>query len=545
MSRFKLELIRNKAGIYIIPYLLLLALGAWYRYHIAGLVFLDTDSEHYLMPPVIKELIGQWHKGERPMQYLLFIYATLSQHFGIKYTIIAQQVLGIVSGALLAIAWIGFVSNRSNRLGWHLLGYMMLGIFIGNHGIMNYEQFIGPESICMCIMSAVICCLVFVFSDVSSHITKIIFASIAIFINLYLSNPMPKWVFVTLFLEVLLVYHIIKSISLSRRVKGYLIIVPHLFYALLVLLPESVNKIDNTFEGRVYIEYEQMAFTHFDLLAQDRTNFGLTPALQDSMILRFKEAQKVEPDFIIKFSSDNLMWGKANELINSYFHNNYDSIESYYIGLCKILVTKYPVGLSREIGMQVYAFYFPNKYIHKDMYNSEDIFDFYFRSVDIMKQFDRDIFDNLASYAQTGPSGHFNLIGNKRPEDYFLTFRYPASAPRGSCYDIDQQHLVFSWHFFFYRFFDEIFIIAMILFMTIRIIERKLFVLDVISLLYMIMFIYVLTIAIVHTFDIRRFIMTIYPFILITTCFAIGYIADYILNRLKVLAQRKRIGFHE
>ncbi len=72
----------------------------------------------------------------------------------------------------------------------------------------------------------------------------------------------------------------------------------------------------------------------------------------------------------------------------------------------------------------------------------------------------------------------------------------------------------------------------MLLFFVVRAMKRELLQADTVSILYLIIFVYVLTVSIVHTFDVNRFISTIYPFILVTTFMAIIYIVQSIYSVL-------------
>ncbi len=520
--------LKRKDLVYLIPYLLLLALGIWFRYRISPLVFLDGDSANYLLPPSMKALTGVWHKGERPMQYLLFIYYTLSANFGVKYTIIAQQALGVLSEALLATAWVVFISQFNRlKLLWHLMGYIMLAVYNSSAVIMYYERFIGPESVCMFVMSALICVLTLVYKSNDTH-KKIWFISISIFINLYLANPMPKWVFIAVFTECLLVYLVISNKGLHTRSKIWALVIPHVLYGFCVVIPEKVHDIDHLYQDRVFIEYEQMVYTHFDLLARDKTNFGLTPALQDSMMQEFNKAQKESPDFLIGFSSDYMMWGKANKLIYAYYNKNYDSIEVYFKHLNGILVTRYPWALTRQIATQVFSFYWPNNKIKKDLYKEVDTYENYDLVRGYMKSFD----DVLVQHAENckyidGPEV-YNAIPRGMINNYFISPRYPAAISKNNCCETGQLPLALGRSFWFYRWFDYLFIGSMIAFFAVRGWQRRLFKTEVVTLLYIFIFVYVLTVGIVHTFDIIRFIMTIYPFLLITTCMAMVYVANFI-----------------
>jgi hypothetical protein len=265
--------------IYLIPYLALIGLGVWYRSKIAPIAFLDGDSLNYLLPAYIKALTNQWHKGERPMQYLQFIYFTLSKDNGLKYTVITQQVLTMLGALALTGAWFIFLRGiKKFRLLWHLAGYFMLAIFVSSPSLMYYEQLIGPESPCMFVMCVLIFCLTVAFSNQVSASTRQKFLGAAIFVNLYLINPMPKWVFAGLFLEGLLVYRVIKLAQLTTIEKRRLLLFPHLAFLILVYIPEQYHEIGKASDDRVYIEFEQMAYTHFDLLARDKSNFPLPEA---------------------------------------------------------------------------------------------------------------------------------------------------------------------------------------------------------------------------------------------------------------------------
>ena len=72
----------------------------------------------------------------------------------------------------------------------------------------------------------------------------------------------------------------------------------------------------------------------------------------------------------------------------------------------------------------------------------------------------------------------------------------------------------------------------------IRAYKSRLFKINIITFFYIIIFIYVVTIAIVHTFDVNRFITTINPFILITTFMALVYDMAWGLDGLRALMQK-------
>ena len=82
----------------------------------------------------------------------------------------------------------------------------------------------------------------------------------------------------------------------------------------------------------------------------------------------------------------------------------------------------------------------------------------------------------------------------------------------------------------------------MLLFFATIIYRGQLFAPNLVSLLYLLIFIYACTIAIVHTFDVDRFIVTIYPFNLVTTFMATTYVGAAWIEKLLqiILPQTKQ-----
>jgi hypothetical protein len=509
-----------KSRLYLLPYIGILLLGIGYRFLTSGLATLDGDSGNYLLPPFIKALTGEWHKGERPMPYLQIIYFTLSASAGLKYTILLQKILGIIGAGFLALAWINFVKQlKENSLIWNIAGYAMLNIFVSAPILMYNELLIGPESISISLMCFLIYCITIIFSSVNNSSRRLTFIAIAIFVNLFLAAIMPKWMFAAMLLEVMLIYWVIKILSIPKRSTMKILAVPHLIYFILIFLPERINKIDSPEEDRLYIEYKQMAYTHFDLLIADKSNF---PApLQDSMVKYFQEAQAAEPNFLIGFSSDELMWGKANEVLDNYFNKNYDSLTCFYRGLNWKLATKYPFGLTWQIMKQLGAFYIPNSRVHKDLYHDPNFHLVYEGTLNMVNRFDSDLIGNLGNRPDD--------IMNKAPE-YFLSPLYPPTLEQAGIRNVRDFPLLFKGGFEFFRWFDFIFLSIMVLNIFILIYKKELMQYNLIVLMYALIFLYALTIAIVHSFDINRFITTIYPFLLISTFMGVAHIGKEILR---------------
>ena len=385
---------------------------------------------------------------------------------------------------------------------------------------------------CMFVMCVLISCLTVVLSTQVSIGARQKFLGIAIFLNLYLINPMPKWVFAGLFLEVFLVYHVIKLAQLTLIEKRRLLLFPHLVFLIIVYIPERYHKIDKASEDRTYIEFEQMAYTHFDLLAQDKSNFPLPEAQQDSLIKYFDDAKKVEPGFMIGFSSDYLMWGPANNLITDFYKSNYDSIGRFYKTLNSELVSKYPVGLAKSILKQLYIFYVPNHYAHKKLCNYPNTKVIYNSTTSQLNFFDHILNSRLEELHVKSPD----------LPSYFLSPRYAADIGKSGITYTEKLPFPFRDTFIFYRWFDHIYLLIMLFFFATLIYRGQCFEINAVSLFYLLIFIYSSTIAIVHTFDVDRFIVTVYPFNLVTTFMAATYLGEAWLEKLLqiILPQTKQ-----
>ena len=167
------------------------------------------------------------------------------------------------------------------------------------------------------------------------------------------------------------------------------------------------------------------------------------------------------------------------------------------------------MGLTVEICKQIGAFYFPNKFIHKELL-------FYY--------FDPDLHERELYYFDT-------LLAQKldHPVDsgFLLTPRYGRLANLTGVGRYEQLPFLFGGYYLFQGWFDKIFITALLLFIGILLYRRRLFSHKLILVFHLAIFIYVMTIAIVHTFDIERFIITIYPFLLIATSMTLVSIIDF------------------
>jgi hypothetical protein len=77
------------------PYVLLVLCGIYMRITAGSFPFLYPDSNSYLLPAIFKKLSGAWYLGDRPLQYIQFLYFALFSNDYLRTIVLVQQVLGI------------------------------------------------------------------------------------------------------------------------------------------------------------------------------------------------------------------------------------------------------------------------------------------------------------------------------------------------------------------------------------------------------------------------------------------------------------------
>lgn len=511
-----------------LPYLALLALGVWYRCQGTSVPILDGDSGNYLIPPFLKQLVGEWHKGERPLPYLFFIYYTMQENFDLGKVIIAQKVVSMVGALFLALTWM-VLSQRliNSRLLGHLAGYCLVFLYVSNPGLMYYEQFIGPEALSMALMCVLLFCIVllFVYLDNAKLVTLLVLFTF--FLNLYLAVILTKWIFATFFLELILLYLLFFKLPLRLATKLFVLVVSHGLYFLIGVLPERIHTIDHPSQDRVLISLQQMAFTHFDLLAKDKSNFSLSPALQDSMLVAFEEAKLVEPNFLIGFSSDYLMWGKTAQQIVTYFEDDYSRVKQFYVELNWTLFLKYPLELAGSIAKQVWHFFVPNDIVQKRLFVFYDLPISYSGTLEIMQRFDKDIFNSHENWLHTtDPNAPLTKLN--------FSNQFPTTFEMSGIARFEQLPLV-PFQNSFYHWFDTIFFLMLCVVVTYILVFRPKSKLMWLWLLMLsLLFVYVLTVGIVHSFDITRFSFMALPFLFFLLFLSGGLVADGVWSVVKI-----------
>lgn len=489
---------------FLLPYLAILLLALVPRLQTSNLALLDGDSGNYLIPPYLKIATDEWHKGERPLPYLLFIYGTMGHNYSLSQSIFIQKVICAASAVCLVFFWLLLLSYfRITGFWGHLLGYLFLYLYISCYQLWYYNQFIGPESLSISAMVFLLLGIAYLFAK--RRYPSMFYFTILIIVactNLYLSSLLTKWIFAAFALDLLLLYNFVwrnNAISIIQKVS--ITLVPHIFYLLLVVMPESKYQVDSPFENRSYISIKQMVFTHFDLLAKDKNNFNLTPALNDSLMSYYDLSKKVEPGFLIGFSSDYLMWGEADNLIAEHFSSDYHKLYSYFASLNYTLATKYPLQLIRSITIQLYAFFVPNHYVTKGLGTTLHLEPTYAGTVFMVNRFDKDFAYKLRKNNLPDP----NLsLARLYPENIFMT-RLTEIAPF-----VSKQTLLHS----FYYYFDWLFFLSCALYIVVKSLSSDRFVLCPLLVILLLLLIYACTVGTVHTFDITRFSFTVFPLLI-------------------------------
>ena len=541
--------------LYYLPYLLLLLLGVYARVQIPNLALLHGDSCNYLLPPYIKLILNEWHKGERPMPYLRFLYYTISPESGLNYAIFWQKILGLTGSVFLVLAWIKVVSSINRNLFiWHLAGYALTAIYTLLPIQMYYEQLIAPELLGMTVLCLLLLCYAHLFYSNSDSSSLPWVLGLSIFVNLFMAGPMPKFMLMTIVGEVLLLFWIGKWLKRSIRTKLLVLAVPHLVWLVFIWIPEFTNEVDNPIDDRTFIEYKQVTFTHFDILIADKTNFDVPLAIQDSLVHYFEESKKTAPLFLTGFSSDDLMWGKANEIIGQYLNDDHTALHTFYRNLVLKLVTKYPFQMTYHVLRHLWAFYIPTRYFYIETYFAQDympVFDIsgehykrfkdkLFLSVDMFnrgKMCERALTQNipvLTSLLEKNDTAavmqyfiqYTNDICKKNTPDTSLYSHPPPQA------NWHFEHFPFKLiaSFKYMRWFQLSFLLYVFILALYYWKKRELFGNPFLLWIHATLFIYVITIGIAHTFDITRFISSAFPLMLFSVFLALAYVASMLVN---------------
>lgn len=495
---------KNIRSFFLLPYLAILLLTLIPRLQTSNLALLDGDSGNYLIPPYLKMATGEWHKGERPLPYLFFLYKTMGGDYSLSRSVFIQKVICAASSVCLAFFWILLLSYfRVTAFLGHLLGYLFLYLYVSCYQLWYYSQSIGPESLSISAMAFLLLGIAYLFTKRSSpsllYYTVLI---IVVCINLYLSSLLTKWIFSAFALDLLLLYFFVwRNLFISKTQKVCISLVPHIFYLLIVVIPESKYPVDSPFENRSYISLKQMVFTHFDLLAKDKNNFKLTQPLNDSLVGYYESSKSIEPDFLIGFSSDYLMWGDADIMITEYFNSDYSKLYPYFVSLNYTLATKYPLQLLQSISIQLYAFFIPNQYVTKGLEITLHLEPTYTGTVFMVNRFDGDIAFKLRK------SNFYDCkmrLARWYPENIFKT-RLNEIEPF-----VSEQTLLHS----FYYYFDWLFFLSCALFIVVKSFSGNRFVLCPLAVVLFLLLIYACTVGTVHTFDITRFSFTVFPLLI-------------------------------
>jgi hypothetical protein len=485
-----------------------------------SLPFFDSDSGGYLLPPFMKVLHGGgWHKGERPMQYLLFLHWVMTGSLNISHITIAQHFLGLCAGLSLFLCFI--LVGRTIALPYYInfpFGIALLWLYLFNPNVLYYEHFIGPECYSMFLESILVLSLsaaMFYRKGLRHEIFLMLF----IFLNLFISNPMPKFFLASIATEICVFVWLLKS-TRSVSQKRMLLLVPHVVYVVLVFLPEYMNKPDTLGQDRVSIEWRQMSYTHFDILMNDTASLNINSSLKTELLKCYSSARGSANYYrTLGFNSDELMWGRANDRINAFYNDNEDSVNNLYRSLVFSMAEKHPFILASHIIRQITGFYLPGHLIRFKVWCNYGIRDGYSLLLANVSNF-----DNISSLDSPDlpPAQKRYRIGPLYPADYESAgFTEARGLP-----------LLITDRNFVYVYFDWLFFGGTLLFFLLRFLRGVLLKFHIAYFIHLVIFFYVLAVGTVHTFDIDRFVHTIFPLLLLCIFLEGQYILLCIYTKL-------------
>jgi hypothetical protein len=138
--------------IYVISAVALLVWGAMIRFKLPQQPIIDPDIEGYL-GPAIMALGGKGfhHLIGRSFQYPLFIFLLLRAFGDFRAIAVAQHILGVAAGGLVLLAW-NAIRDLAPNAGvpkplWRFMGLLPAYLFLGSSTAIMFEHWIRPEGI--------------------------------------------------------------------------------------------------------------------------------------------------------------------------------------------------------------------------------------------------------------------------------------------------------------------------------------------------------------------------------------------------------------
>lgn len=153
------KLVRALSIVYYVAVAAILVYGAWMRFSLAPVPFMEADSPGYLIPALQLAEHGEFiHRNGRPIGYGYFMGTAFALGFGISAVVLIQHTLGLATCLLVLLTW------ERYRDAWNIipalvhrgLGLAVVSVLSISPSLIYYEHTLLSEALSVFYLSALV-----------------------------------------------------------------------------------------------------------------------------------------------------------------------------------------------------------------------------------------------------------------------------------------------------------------------------------------------------------------------------------------------------
>lgn len=247
---------------------LVLVLAAIRRFILPTVPFADGDLAGYLLPAIDLLEHGELtHFGTRSFLYPLFAASLIKLTGTIASIPFVQHVLGLLSGVLLFMVFERplFRSIRNGKRAWVLTTLQLGGsaYFLLTNSIWQFEHFITSQALSTFLLMVLLYIIVVLVDKAKADNRSMVLGALAVLLSLITYMLMPRMGF-AMPLVILIVLVELWRAKLPYLKLGATVVVPLAVFVLTVWMPERhlVEKFD---KGTDYFPFRQFFYVHADM----------------------------------------------------------------------------------------------------------------------------------------------------------------------------------------------------------------------------------------------------------------------------------------
>jgi hypothetical protein len=524
-------------GSYLLLAIVTLAWGAWKRFHIPQAPMVDPDIRGYLGPALLA-LLGKGfiHMDGRSFPYPAFVYLVLRVFGDFRAIGAVQHLLGVAAGALILLAWNAMLRlvppGGIPRELARYIGLAPATIYLGSATAIYFEQQIRPEAL-FPFLSILNIFIGFLFIDrrfIRRQSSAIWLGGMNVFVACLIYLLKPSFGLATLF-STAPVWASLICKGASRGQKGVLAAAAILPAGLLLLLPEHLLKQDDAW-SRLFLP-ETLFSVHasiiLDQMSRDLATNAQTPyrrgviqSAHDLLAADLKKeadvpSSKAFPS--LGYNPDYLMYDSFCLEFPKLTNWNTDQLAAFYQYEYRRAALQQPSATLRKITGQMRLFYCSKVPAYR-LGQTMDVADDYARTPDLI--------------ARKIP------IGGKYPPLTAYYHECTNLAAKGAT--IEQPRRLTEWTRFLSAHYPDLLVVALLspLLLIFQPLRGHLF-WAVVSLwlVYSYNFGNCLTIAIVHSLEVIRYVRIQLIFTVFAQCLSIYFLLEAIIYSVRLLLGRR------